>query len=57
MRGQDLNYCAKMSAVHPHQPLSLGPSSSRLGRNESLRNHIIAGCHVVTLDRPSPPPR
>lgn len=29
----------------------------RPARSASLRNRIIAGCHAVTLDRPSAPPR
>lgn len=55
--GQDLNYCAEMSAAPPAPAAALGASSRSPARNASLRNHVIAGCHAVTLDRLSAPPR
>lgn len=36
-------------------PLSWARGAAALASSEWLGNHIIAGCHAVTLDRLSPP--
>lgn len=56
-RGQDLNYRqAGNVSGSSTRTLSLGRSRSSPSRSESPGNHIIAGCHAVTLDRASTPP-